>query len=962
MSQEKRLETRLRYLSVACFAMTAVISIFSFWMWGAGSKIITSALPFYTSIAPVVSFSLLVLSCSFLFCTGRAGDPAGRRAAGASAVFVIGICAAALIGFITGEVAEWDAVISNPAGSFFSPGLMPPLTALSLLYAAMGVLCLVLSMRREKYYREAAVFFALAMIFTGLLLLFAYQFGPPWLDGGVPTSLPTVVVLVILGFGLLTAVGPEALPIKLFTGPSLRSSLNRVFVPLIVAVIFLNDLLQYRLAQRLFLFNRGITDFCLALVSAIIAVAIIAKLIKSFGDKNEQMHEKLLKKEAALAESNKRFALAAEGANAGIFDWDITRGRFCLSLRAYMLLGYEPPTSTPEPEMWLPLAFPGDPDSPSEQELRYDELVSDHVAGITYSWPALRYLVHPEDQDRMRTLMRRHFAERLPYEANFRVRVKGGAYKWVAVRGQAEWDKAGRPLRMAGSFIDITERKQTEEGLRHSEYILRLIVENVEEIFWVIEAKTRKVIYVSSNYEKLWEETWIKSDDHIQYYLSRVHPEDRALVASAINDEIDEVHSIEHRIIRKDGICRWIEGRKFSVRDAPGGKKYYVIVAKDVTEQVKMRDQILYAKQEWEATFDTINDAITIHDNDFNIILANKAAMELLGISFSEMKTKKCFEFYHGCSAAPSGCPSCEALKKGLIGKQTLFEPYLQKYLEIKALPRFDKEKRVIGLVHIVRDVSDQVLADERQQALQHQFLHMQKMDSIGRLAGGVAHDFNNILSGILGISNLIIMGPPQEKQLTDQIKLIKKLGEKAVVLTRQLLAFSRKQLLQMEEVSLNDIVVDMMKMLQRIIGEEVTFDLHMAERIKTVWADRGQMEQVLLNLAVNARDAMPQGGELTITTNNVSLSQDDVQLLGVRPGEYVLLTVSDKGCGMSEELLDKIFEPFFTTKEVGKGTGLGLATVYGIIVQHKGAITASSKLKEGTSFKIYLPAVGMEA
>jgi two-component system cell cycle sensor histidine kinase/response regulator CckA len=260
--------------------------------------------------------------------------------------------------------------------------------------------------------------------------------------------------------------------------------------------------------------------------------------------------------------------------------------------------------------------------------------------------------------------------------------------------------------------------------------------------------------------------------------------------------------------------------------------------------------------------------------------------------------------------------------------------------------PREDESAHWLG---VIMDIGER-------KTLEAQFRQAQKMEAVGQLAGGVAHDFNNLLTSILGYSGFVIDSfSPQDERRADMDEVIKA-GERAAGLTRQLLAFSRKQVLQPTRLDLNALVTGMYPMLSRLIGEQVELVPSLAAELSNVRADPGQLEQVLMNLVVNARDAMPSGGRLMIQTANVELDGSFMQDVKIHPGPYVMLAVSDTGDGMTEATKSRLFEPFFTTKGPGKGTGLGLATVYGIVKQSGGYVWVFSDLGKGTSFKVYLP------
>ncbi|MBI5576735.1 MAG: response regulator [Deltaproteobacteria bacterium] len=274
------------------------------------------------------------------------------------------------------------------------------------------------------------------------------------------------------------------------------------------------------------------------------------------------------------------------------------------------------------------------------------------------------------------------------------------------------------------------------------------------------------------------------------------------------------------------------------------------------------------------------------------------------------------------------------------------------KYYEVYGYPIFDGQGNVAQVIEYTLDITNK-------KKLEKQFLQAQKMEAVGQLAGGIAHDFNNLLSAIIGYSEMALEELAPNHPAREKIRTINNAGEKAATLTRQLLAFSRKQILELKAVSLNSIVENMTKLLHRVIGEDIHLEINLNPSLENVKADAGQIEQVLMNLAVNARDAMPDGGRLIIETENVELDEEYAKAReGVAPGSYAMLSVTDTGMGMSRDVLENIFEPFFTTKGE-KGTGLGLSTIYGIVKQHDGSIGVYSEPNVGTTFKIYIPSTG---
>ena len=373
--------------------------------------------------------------------------------------------------------------------------------------------------------------------------------------------------------------------------------------------------------------------------------------------------------------------------------------------------------------------------------------------------------------------------------------------------------------------------------------------------------------------------------------------------------------------------------------------------------------EIAQVIQDWDETFNSMTDIITIHDSNHNLIRANKAAKEVLNLpDLNIHKSIKCFKSYHGADKPPKGCPSCDCFNSGEPASLELFEPYLNKYIYLSSIPKVNKDNQVIGLIHIARDITEQKASEEQKKKLESQLIQAHKMESIGNLAGGIAHDFNNIISVISGYSELALKNMEADNALRDHLLTIHAAGEKAAALTSELLAFSRKQPLEMKVSNMNSIINNISKILARLIGENIRINIDNHNATKNILCDKTQFEQVLLNLVVNARDAMPNGGHINIKAFNIHFKKTlTIENERIESGEYTVLSVQDTGHGMSKEVQENIFEPFFSTKEVGKGTGMGLATVFGIVKQHKGYITVHSKSGEGTIFKVYFPVTDRE-
>jgi two-component system cell cycle sensor histidine kinase/response regulator CckA len=435
-----------------------------------------------------------------------------------------------------------------------------------------------------------------------------------------------------------------------------------------------------------------------------------------------------------------------------------------------------------------------------------------------------------------------------------------------------------------------------------------------------------------------------------------LHPDDRARtqchLASVRAGAVCE--GLQCRVRHRDGGYRTIAWRCAPHHQA----ETLLAVGRDVTDALHLEERLHASEARVRALSEC--SPVGVYETDLRgaVVYANRRMQEILGANHSELADGSWIERVHTGDAArlvawieDSGAMGTTqegvfriALPDGALRRVT-----------IRSTPRRDEHEEVIGTIGTVEDITER-------SALEEQLRQAQKMEAIGQLAGGVAHDFNNLLTVIKTYGEFMLEQIEDGNPLRADAIEIQKAAGRAAALTRQLLAFSRKQVLRPQSIDLNEIVHGMEPMLRRLIGEDIRIELHVAPRLGAVRADAGQLEQVVMNLAVNARDAMPHGGTITIETSEVQLAETMRGGHGVIPGPYISLVVRDTGCGMDRATLARVFEPFFTTKELGRGTGLGLSTVYGIVKQSDGYIWCDSMEGVGTTFTVLLPHVATEA
>lgn len=541
---------------------------------------------------------------------------------------------------------------------------------------------------------------------------------------------------------------------------------------------------------------------------------------------------------------------------------------------------------------------------------------------------------------------------------------------WLSLNIRLVRDQTGGAALREGTIEDITARKRAEheQARLHSEIKqqtdrLNTIVATVPGVVFEVSGSPRgpgnKTNFVSEYIGPMLGYTvseWLAVPG---FWLSIVHPDDRERVFEEASTEFAQGTNGGHefRWVGKDGRIVWVRAHTIIVRGKDGEPVGVRGVVTDITEHKRSEQELIKSEERYRDLVENAHDIIYSQDLQGRYTSMNQAGAQITGYTVEEALALNIDQ-----TVAPEFlAKSREMLRRKLEGDDvTAYEMEIVAKdghrITVEANTKLVFQDGVpVGVQGIARDVTERKLLEE-------QLRQSQKMEAIGQLAGGVAHDFNNLLTAINGYSGLALQRIDENHPLRGYLEEIKKAGDRAANLTRQLLAFGRKQILQPLPINLNDVVADMNKMLRRLIGEDIVLTATLDSELKRIKADPGQIEQVLMNLVVNARDAMPQGGNLTIETASVELDQDYADRhVGVVPGKFVMLAVSDTGTGMDEATQAKIFDPFFTTKEKGKGTGLGLSTVYGIIRQSGGSIWVYSECGHGTTFKVYLPQMAIE-
>jgi two-component system, cell cycle sensor histidine kinase and response regulator CckA len=533
-----------------------------------------------------------------------------------------------------------------------------------------------------------------------------------------------------------------------------------------------------------------------------------------------------------------------------------------------------------------------------------------------------------------------------------RVKRKDGQFVYLEI-STSIIHKSDMPYAVQGIARDITQRRQIEEQLKISEEKYRELVTNAQDIIYTVNLDA---VFTDINEAFLREGGYSREDIINKNFMFMLHPDDADIALDAYEQgKKGEAVEFEMRTKKKDGSFSWYSFVNRPIKNPRGDIIGITGIARNIDERKQFESAILEERERLDAILSAQNTGLSIVNPDMTIAWVNRKILEMF--PDSDAVGHYCHLFYENRDTPCENCGTRSTFQTGRIVETERFNAHHHRWFHITSIPIKDAQGNIINVLEGVTDITQRKLAEEERAKLELQLVQSQRLESVGRLAGGVAHDFNNMLSVVIGYSEMVLENLRSSEPMYADVQEILDAAKRSAGLTRQLLAFARKQTLEMRPLDLNTVINNFMKMIRRTLRENISIEYRLAPSLHVINGDIGQIEQVILNLAVNAQDAMPNGGKLIFETSDTYL--DEVYASGrpgVIPGHYVLMTVSDTGIGMNTETMDRIFEPFFTTKEMGRGTGLGLATVYGIVKQHGGNIWVYSEPGKGTAFKVYFP------
>lgn len=568
-----------------------------------------------------------------------------------------------------------------------------------------------------------------------------------------------------------------------------------------------------------------------------------------------------------------------------------------------------------------------------------------------FQFDKLKRVIHPTD----RKMFFRRYRDRLdgkkvPSHYETRIVREDGSTGWIEL--YASRMEFGNRRIVQATFIDITDHKLAEENLRQSEEKYRAIIEHIDDGYYEVDLAGNLTFYNDAMADVMGYGHDELAGLNKRHYMDDANAEKVYRIFNRVYRTGRSERACECEIIRKDGERRIIEASISLMKDAGGKPVGFRGIVGDVTEEKRIEQALRESERRYHNVYNTAPLAFVLWDSNCRITDWNRHAEMVFGWKREEVLGKKFFDILVPGHERQRVKEEADRIFQGRMAGRSVNENLTKSgdiiTCEWNSTIFYGKNGAVEEVLSLALDVTER-------KNLEDELFQSRKMESIGRLAGGVAHDLNNMLTPILGYADMLLLDVPMDDSHLEGLIQIKDAADRARDLTRQLLAFSRKQVLEMKILNLGEVVCGFEQILRRTIREDIELEITIADGAGNIMTDASQVEQILLNLAVNAQEAMPDGGRLGIQVSNVVL--DDAHMKkhpDARKGRHVMLSVSDTGCGMDRETLEHMYEPFYTTRK--SGTGLGLSTVYGIVKQHNGSIWASSRPDRGTIFRIYFP------
>lgn len=900
-------------IALACAAGTMILCgvVLGGWVWDL--HFFVGRHPEYIPMAPSTALAFVLLNVALLIFIiipqSRLGGYFARGASFLVSLFGLLIIIQFLLG-LDFHLEQRLFPVAETLG-LIPLGRMSPITAAN--FVLIGSALFLLFTASEKYQfgsKRAAAILATTVVAMGLMLTLGYSYGAPFFYGEniIPVALSTAAAFSLLGMGLVVALGPEFWPLSSLVGSSVQARLLRAFLPTVLIIILAEDWFIAVVSRKLNI-NPALISTWVAILLVLVLTFIISRIAHVIGGDIERTEMERRHAEEILRQSEERFRAVAQTANDAIISADSNGIIIFWNQGAKKIFGYE------EAEI---LGRP-----------------------VTLLMPERYRNFHTHGLERMRTAGEaRMLGKTLELEG-----LRKDGREFPLELALATW-KIREETFYTGILRDITERRRVVESLRESEERYRLLFESNPQPMYVYDLETLGFLAVndaavrqygySHDEFKSMKLTDLRLPEDVPQLLAKIPTIPASVVTSG---------PLRHR--KKDGTVIYVETISYGIFFAsrPGR----LVLAKDVTEQKRLEEQLRKLSHAVEQS----PSIIIITDVKGNIEYVNPKFTQVTGYAFEEVRGQNS-RFLKSSQTPPEEYKNLwDTITNGgeWRGEFHNKKKNGELYWEFASISPITNQA---GITTHFLAVKEDITERKR---LEEQLRQSQKMEAVGTLAGGVAHDFNNLLTAILGNLELVKLKAMKGEPVETPLEEIAHVTNRAALLTQQLLAFSRRQILQPVPLNLNDSVYNMNNILPRLLGEHIELELRLEGKLCLVKADPTQMEQVIMNLCINARDAMPKGGKLIIKTQNTVLDDSYTKSHPwVQRGGYVLLEVDDSGCGMDKSTLERIFEPFFTTKEPGKGTGLGLSMVYGIVKQHQGYINVYSEPGQGSSFKIYLP------